>query len=144
MDLDGTLFGTVVTNGVTQPFMLVANTPRWIERVGRGRPQFDPNGDQDRIHEEMFFAASPRASWLTVNNLNHMSFADEAYFFNWQLRLAELVGARVPVDRTHEIASRYVRTFFWRYLIGTDRPWDALRRTPYPGTHLRIHSESRP
>lgn len=134
MNLDGTLYGPVVKTGVTKPFFILMASLPWTERFRRNPPKFYEDRDQARLHEDMFFARSPRAYWLTVDHLDHMAFTDAT--LGVPARLAELMGMRLDAPRTREIASRYALTFFGKYL-GTSNTDDViLRKAYFPGTQL--------
>jgi dienelactone hydrolase len=129
-DLDGTVFGGPVVEGIRQPFLLLMARLPWFTRF-RAPPSYLPGHDRGRLHEEMFVARSPAARWVTVSRLSHMAFADVAYFFRPEYRLPELLGARRSGQETLRLASRYLRALFDRY-VGLSAPYRARSgsRTP--------------
>jgi len=93
--------------------------------------------------ERMLFRRSPTAFYLRVRGLEHMNFADQAFFFDFQERVLEAAGARLDGRRTHELASAYIRAFFGRYLSGNEGPGDELEHAPFNYTRLEFHGAPR-
>jgi dienelactone hydrolase len=139
MDLDGSVFGDAMTNGVPQPFLLMMAGVDWWDRIRGEEPRFYPDRDQGYLHERMLFDRSPTAYYVTVPGLSHMNFADQAFFFDAREGLMETVGMRIDGPRTHELASRYIRAFFGRYLRGVESPERELERAPYDWVRLESH-----
>ena len=134
MDLDGTIFGSVVHTGIRQPFFLVMKYFNPINSI-IDPPRFLEKHDQASLHEDSVFAHSSTMYWLTVDHLDHMSFTDAALTESRMQRLQEMAGLRLSAARTHEITSRFARDFFDNYLGGASRP-GSLEKTPYRGTQL--------
>ena len=136
MNLDGTVFGSTVTRGVPCPFFLLMSTLPLIDRLRPGTRRFYPDRDQGRLHEEMMFERSPHAYWLTVDDLDHMSFADAAFSPSRLQRFSSLLGARLTAESVRELTTRYARAFFGHFLRGDASPAE-LRRSPYAFATLR-------
>jgi pimeloyl-ACP methyl ester carboxylesterase len=135
MDLDGTIFGSVVHTGMKQPFFLVRQ--HFILTASTtDPPRFLEKHDQASLHEDSVFAHSPTMYWLTVDHLDHMSFTDVALTAGWMQRVQEMAGLRLRAARTQEITSRFARDFFATYLSGAPRA-ASLDKTPYSGTQLK-------
>jgi hypothetical protein len=127
MNLDGTIFGPVVHTGMTQPFFLMRK--RVAATSATDPPQWYEHRDQGNLHEDSVFANTRTMYWLTVDNLDHMSFTDAA-----------LDGPRPEerrAARTQDMTTRYVVDFFGAYLRGAPRA-RTLVVSPFPGTSLRV------
>ena len=135
MDLDGTIFGSVVHTGIRQPFFLVrqhfiltgsiADPPRFLEQH-----------DQASLHEDSVFTHSRTMYWLTVDHLDHMSFTDAALSAGRMQRVQEMAGLQLSAARAQEITLRFARDFFASYLSGAPRAV-SLDKSPYTGTRLK-------
>src|SRR5258708_23705191 len=142
MDLDGTVFGNVLTTGVRQPFflMMAAGIPRPdLPGFRRPPPRFDPNHDKGTLHEDMFLEHSAIAYRLSVRRLSHMNFSDKGFFFEPEDRLAELLRIQMDAKQTTRLASGYIRAFFGEYLMAIHNPGGELDRAPNAQMNLEIH-----
>ncbi len=138
MDLDGSIFWPVMRTGVSQPFLLMMANLDWEQRLTRKPKLMLIPRAQARRREEMFIARSPRASWINVDHLTHMNFADEAFFFSTLYWTMELLGRRLDGHDTRGIASAYVRAFFGRHLSGTESAGHELDRPSGDGLHWAV------
>jgi hypothetical protein len=136
MDLDGTIFGSVVHTGMKQPFFLIRQHFILTGSI-TDPPRFLEKHDQASLHEDSVFAHTPTMYWLTVDHLDHMSFTDAALTANPKQHLQEMAGLRLSAARTQEITSRFARDFFATYLTGAPRA-ASLDKTPYSGTRLKL------
>jgi pimeloyl-ACP methyl ester carboxylesterase len=135
MDLDGTIFGSVVHTGMKQPFLLVRKHIILSDSI-IDPPRFLEQHDQASLHEDSVFAHTPTMYWLSVDHLDHMSFTDAALTADSKQRVQEMAGLRLSAARTQEITSRFARDFFATYLSGVPRAV-SLDKTPYGETQLK-------
>jgi len=126
MDLDGTIFGSVVHTGMKQPFFLVRQHFILTDSL-TDPPRFLERHDQASLHEDSVFVHTPIMYWLTVEHLDHMSFTDAA-LTNSTLQLS--------AARVQEITSRYARDFFATYLNSAPRA-ASLDKSPYREARLK-------
>ena len=113
VDLDGYPYGTVVQQGLPQPFMFV-----WSEPTGR----VDPGWQQAMQDTQAIAAQQPHPHYqITVEGMRHFNFTDYAVLFS---PVVKLMGGLGPIDgqRGLEITAEYVRSFFDRYLKHLDAP----------------------
>ncbi len=109
VNLDGSLFGDVVTTGVDRPFLLVSS----------GR--LEEPGDAGDDGWAPFANASANVLWIQVNGAGHMDFSDLPALM--ALRPAneprELVGlGTIAPQRSFAVQSAYVVAFLDRHLRG--------------------------
>jgi len=127
MDLDGTIFGSVVHTGMKQPFFLVRQHFILTDSLN-DPPRFLEKHDQASLHEDSVFAHTATMYWLTVDHLDHMSFTDAA--------LTTDSGLQLSAARAQEITSRYARDFFATYLNAAPRA-ASLDKSPYSEARLK-------
>jgi len=133
MNLDGTIFGTVVHTGMQQPFFLIRQHFVWIDR---DPPRWMENHDQLNLHEDSVWAHTPTMYWLTIQGLDHMDFTDAARSPGVGARVQSAVGLRQGAGKVQVMTSRYVLDFFGHYLNQSPRP-PSLNRSPFPRTTLK-------
>lgn len=112
-DLDGFPYGTVVEEGLRQPFMFVWSEPP---------DATDPGWQQALQDTENMAVKRPHDQYeMTIQGMRHFNFSDQAIFFSPVLRL---LGGLGPIDgrRGLEITVTYVQGFFDHYLKGMDVP----------------------
>jgi predicted dienelactone hydrolase len=133
VDLDGQLFGPVIDEGLSQPFLFV------LEDESETR---DPAASQILAHIESMYQHLPVDSRLQLSmaGANHFSFSDQILLKSqWLLRLLRGLGVIGGLDgpRGLRITSDCIGAFLAVHLKG-DPPaeLDALAAT-YP--ELRIH-----
>jgi dienelactone hydrolase len=145
MDLDGTVYGDVVTTGVRQPVFLLMGSlterPRWLSP--RQSLRFDADYDPGTLHEEMLLAHSTNYYRLTVGRLLHMNFSDKGFFFDAADRLAELLGARRNAKETIRLASTYARAFFGQCFMGVRSSGQELIPNSNPDMRLEVHGSGK-
>lgn len=113
IDLDGRLFGPVVSHGLHQPFMFI------FEPSGTGK---DPVvAHIMRQVRSMYARLSPTTRLgISVAGTNHFSFSDQMLIKDpiliWLMRKAGVIG--LGGRKGLQIASNYVITFFNVYLKG--------------------------
>jgi pimeloyl-ACP methyl ester carboxylesterase len=135
MDLDGTIFGDIVHTGLKQPFFLLRQHIALGDTTS-DPPRFYEKRDQASLHEDSVYAHTPTMYWLSVRNLDHMSFTDAALEPASIQRAQKRLGTKLSAGRTQDMTLRYVTDFFGTYLSGARRP-ATLDRSPYPGTELK-------
>jgi predicted dienelactone hydrolase len=122
IDIDGQLFGSVVREGTTQPFLFLLSSPEDFKVAEADREIFDRiRSVYDRLPNGRYL--------LAMRGTNHFSFGDQSLLKSpYLMHLLQ----HIEVRRGLEITSAYVHTFFDVYL--KDAPasaLDNLRRT-YP------------
>jgi len=135
MDLDGTIFGSVVHTGMKQAFFLLRKTV--APPSAKDPPLWYENRDQANLHEDSVWAHTKTMYWLDVNGLDHMSFTDAALNETQMQEFKEGLGFRLPTKRAQEMTTRYVLDFFDAYLSGVRRSAN-LTQSPFPKTSLRF------
>jgi pimeloyl-ACP methyl ester carboxylesterase len=135
MDLDGTIFGSVVHTGMKQPFFLVRQhfilTDSLVDP-----PRFLEKHDQASLHEDSVFVHTRTMYWLTVDHLDHMSFTDAALTPDWTQHARVMAGLQLSAARAQEITSRFARDFFATYLNDAPRA-ASLDKSPYSEARLK-------
>lgn len=132
IDLDGRLFGPVITDGLSQPFMFI------FEDVGRGA---GPEVGQILAQVHSMYAQLPIGSRLGISiaGANHFTFSDQMLVKNpIPLMILRCLGAISGLSgaRGLQITGSYVGTFFDVYLKGHSRAeLDGLERK-YPEVHV--------
>jgi pimeloyl-ACP methyl ester carboxylesterase len=103
VDLDGSLYGRVVHEGVACPFLLVE---RSLSRVDTSdAPVFYEDRSQGRLHEDSLLAHSRVVQWITVDGLDHMSFTDPALTFRTTDWMKESAGLRLNAAGAQQLAA---------------------------------------
>ena len=114
VDLDGSLYGRVVHEGVRCPFLLIERS--LSRRDTADTPIFYEDRSQGRLHEDSLIAHSELVEWVTIDDLDHMSFTDGGLAFdswNWmreavRLRLHGAVAQRITADLAMEFLARHL------------------------------------
>jgi dienelactone hydrolase len=102
VDLDGSLYGRPVHEGVDCPFLLVE---RSLTRTDTSdAPVFYEDRSQGRLHEDSLLAHSKHVQWMTLDGLDHMSFTDAALSFRTNDWMEESLGLRMPAARAQRLA----------------------------------------
>ncbi len=125
VDLDGYPYGTVIQEGLHQPFLFV-----WSEVSD----MHDPAWQQAMQDTEAIFQGLPPGSLqITINQTRHFNFSDYAVEFEPIIRL---VGGLGSIDGAYglQITSIYVRAFFDDTLRRQHNP--LLDASPYPEVHI--------
>jgi predicted dienelactone hydrolase len=108
IDIDGQLFGSVVADGITQPFMFLVSSRGDFAVRDEDQEIFTRiNSVYDRLPNGRLFIA--------LRGTNHFSFGDQAL-----LKSQYVMRVLQPLDtrRAIEVTRAYVRTFFDVYLKG--------------------------
>jgi predicted dienelactone hydrolase len=127
IDIDGAPFGSVVQDGLTQPFMFVLSD--------HSREMADPGSKEIHANIESIYDRLPNGRlFITIRGANHFSFSDEMLVKSqYVVGLLHVLGiSRLDGRRGLAITTEYVRTFFDVYLKGA--PATSLERPaqPYP------------
>ncbi|HEX7939511.1 MAG TPA: hypothetical protein VF483_11040 [Gemmatimonadaceae bacterium] len=134
MNLDGTIFGSVVHTGMRQPFFLMR---QYVAVSAKDPPRFLEQHDQGNMHEDSVFAHTPVMYWLTVPGLDHMAFTNAALDESTMRQIKEVAGFGTSAKKVQEMTTRYVLDFFGAYLSGALRSPN-LETSPYSGTTIRF------
>jgi len=132
IDVDGVVLGSVIREGVTQPFMFVlsdhrgestdaADTPEAIRRAGAN------------IHAIYDRLPGDRRLMITIRGANHYMFCDAAMWRSPLLMRALRTLGIMHLDGRRQIAvtAHYISTFFDVYLKGAP-PSDLKSQPEYP------------
>ncbi len=127
MDLDGAPYGSVVQEGLKQPFMYILSD--------HSREASDPASKQIHADFQSIYDRSPNGRLLiTIRGTNHFSFSDQMVLkSHYLIGLLRLFGfGRLEGRRGLTITADYVHTFFDVYL--KDAPARSLHKPPqlYP------------
>lgn len=114
VDLDGSLYGRVVHEGVHCPFLLIERSLSRHDTIDM--PIFYEDRSQGRLHEDSLIAHSELVEWVTIDDLDHMSFTDGGVAFdswNWmrdavRVRLNGAVAQRITADLAMEFLARHL------------------------------------
>lgn len=128
VDVDGAPLGTVITEGVTQPFMFLWSDhgSEWSDAEGR---QIEANFRS--IYDRL---PSDRRLQINIRGANHFLFSDDGAMLKSPLvmRALRMLGImRIDGRRQLAVTAHLISTFFDVYLKGT--PASELRsQTKYP------------
>ncbi|MBA3944870.1 MAG: hypothetical protein H0X37_09955 [Herpetosiphonaceae bacterium] len=123
VDLDGSLYGDVVQQGLHRPFMFIWSQPA-------GPP--DAAALQAAHAVQNVFDSLPHGSYqLTIAGTRHFNFADYAVM---DVPLLKLLGGLGPINgqRGLKISADYTRAFFDTYLKGISSPLLRGSSSDYP------------
>lgn len=124
IDVDGTPLGSVISEGVTQPFMFL------MEDMSKP----DPEGNQIAGNIRSIYDRLPsdRRVWITIRGANHFGFSDDGALLKspFLTTLLHRIGV-IPLDgrRQLRIASHCISKFFDVHLRGA------------PASELYVHPE---
>lgn len=113
IDIDGAPFGSVVQEGLKQPFMFILSD--------HSRDLSDPAGKQILANIESIYSRLPNGRLLiTIRGANHFSFSDQILLKSHLLiGLLRMFGfGRLDGRRGLAITAEFVHTFFDVYLKG--------------------------
>ena len=114
IDIDGAPFGSVVQEGLKQPFMFILSD--------HSREMSDPAGRQIMADIQSIYSRLPNGRLLiTIRGAHHFSFSDQALLKSQYLikALSTVAGfGKLDSRRGLAITSAYVHTFFDVYLKG--------------------------
>lgn len=121
IDIDGAPYGSVVQDGLKQPFLFLLSD--------HSRDLADPAGKQIVADMQSIYDRLPDGRlFVTIRGANHFSFSDQMLVKSqYVIGLMHAVGvSRLDGRRGLAITTEYVHTFFDVYL--KDAPADALRK----------------
>ncbi len=128
IDIDGAPFGTVVQEGLQQPFMFIFSD--------HGREVSDPASRQILADFQSLYGHLPNGRFLiTIRGAHHFSFSDQALLKSqYLMRALTSVGGFGKLDarRGLTITATYVHTFFDIYLKGAPSTLLTSVSTQYP------------
>lgn len=119
VNLDGAVFGPVVTEGIHKPYLFLGEDPSIspppkaeLRGVVRGMP-----AGEDQM--------------LSMRGAGHMNFADMGVMYKFPPNQLGLIG---PIDgaRALTIVRAYLRAFFGSHLRGTPSPLLSDQASPFP------------
>ncbi len=139
MDMDGTVFGSAVADGVPLPFLLFTADLGYVEEPKFDPVAFDATPGRGRLYEELLFTRSPTAYWASVDGLRHMSFTDDDGALNIVERVGQSLGYFVTGPDTRRLAAQYAVAFFGRFVRGADNAGYALAVPRSPRVRLLYH-----
>jgi dienelactone hydrolase len=131
IDIDGAPYGSVVQEGLKQPFMFIFSD--------HSRELSDPAGKKIHSDIQSIYDRLPNGRLLiTIRGANHFSFSDQMLLkSHYLLRLLRLFGfGRLEGRRGLAVTAEYVSTFFDVFLKGA--PADLLDKPSqhYPEVQL--------
>jgi len=128
IDIDGSPFGSVVQEGLKQPFMFLLSD--------HSRERSDPASKQILADIQSIYDRLPNGRWLvTIRGAHHFSFSDQALLKSQYLIrvLASVAGfGKLDSRRGLAITASYVHTFFDVYLKGAPATLVTSVSTQYP------------
>jgi predicted dienelactone hydrolase len=114
IDIDGAPYGSVVQEGLTQPFMFIFSD--------HSREPFDPASRQIHADIQSIYGRLPDGRFLmTIRDAHHFSFSDQSLLKSqYLMRVLTSVGpfGRLDAHRGLTITATLVSTFFDVYLKG--------------------------
>jgi predicted dienelactone hydrolase len=126
INIDGRPFGTVITNGITVPFMFLLSD--------HGAPK-DAVSQRILSQIQSIYDRQPHASRLriVIRGAHHFTFSDEGALLKsvvFRAVLRVLAGLRISGRRQVEVTAYAVRSFFDAHLKGAAGSRDMLATVP--------------
>ena len=133
IDIDGAPFGSVVQEGLKQPFMFI------LSDHSRDLP--DPASGQILANFQSIYSRLPNGRlFVIIRGANHFSFSDQillkSHYFIGLLRIFGFAG--LDGRRGLAITAEYVHTFFDVYLKGEPSTLLTNVSTEYPEVHSEL------
>jgi hypothetical protein len=131
IDIDGAPFGSVVQEGLKQPFMFILSD--------HGRESADPASRQIHANFQSIYDRLPNGRlFMTIRGANHFSFSDQMLLkSHYVIGLLHILGVSgLEGRRGLAITSEYVHTFFDVYLKGAPATLLSEPSRPYPEVHF--------
>jgi dienelactone hydrolase len=133
IDIDGAPFGTVIQDGLKQPFMFILSD--------HSRDLADPANRQIGADIQSIYGSLPNGRFfITIRGAHHFSFSDQALLKSQYLvRVLTWVGGFGKLDarRGLTITAKYVHTFFDVYLKGAPAALLPSISTQYPEVEVQ-------
>jgi predicted dienelactone hydrolase len=131
IDVDGAPLGSVVADGVTQPFMFLLSDHRGESDAGQPEAIRRAGANIHTIYDRL---PSDRRLMITIRGAGHYEFSDDGAMLKSPLlmRVLRTVGV-VRLDGRRQVAltAHYISTFFDVYLKGAPAS-ELMSRTEYP------------
>jgi hypothetical protein len=128
IDIDGAPFGSVVQEGLKQPFMFILSD--------HSREMSDPASKQVHADIQSIYERLPSGRFLiTVRDAHHFSFSDHVLLKSqYMMKMLTSVGGFGKLDphRGLAITTTYVHTFFDIYLKDSPSTLLSSVSTQYP------------
>jgi dienelactone hydrolase len=135
IDLDGAPYGSVVQEGLKQPFLFVFSD--------HSHESLDPASRQIHDNIESIYGRLPNGRFLvTIRGAHHFSFSDQALLKSQYLTklLTSVIGfGKLDSRRGLAITSGYVHTFFDVYLKGAPATVLTNVSTQYPEVQVETY-----
>ena len=134
VDLDGSVYGSVLNDGAQRPIMFLMGDPVLMPNL----PGF--RGSRERTERAMardnrtignILNRSPEGYKFRVHGLWHKDYTDFALFFDPPSKVARIVGNEIDGQRGLRIVTTYLRQFFDKSLSGARAPLIDDGNTPY-------------
>ncbi|MFC0215033.1 alpha/beta hydrolase family protein [Paenibacillus chartarius] len=142
LDMDGTVYGQVLQQELTQPVMFLMASGTWDglkQQVGRGSRQDGPEwryfADFLGHIEQVYSRARADAYRVIVPGTHHLSFSDAALF-------SPLLALERSASDVHADINRYALAFFNRYL--KDQPSSLLEAADPKRQDIRFEARIQP
>jgi hypothetical protein len=130
INMDGLMFGGVIENGITQPFMMMLSDKSWQEpgpdRFGMSQEEWDASLGEFSTQTTTLCESSQACYIWMLPDSGHDYFGDVGLLAplgnrdDWQFS-AMMLG-HVDARRAHEITSIYIVAFFDKHVKGEDVP----------------------
>lgn len=143
VNMDGTLYGKVVTKGIDRPFLQVSSlyVPPNPANLSSTSPElrYDTFYDLRDERQQALQIAEKGAATLTIKGVEHVNFSDMA--LESPLRSLTQAG---PIDpkRALAIVDAYVVDFFRLHLLGIPSTLLHSGPSPYPEARLLIRGSA--
>jgi dienelactone hydrolase len=119
IDLDGSVFGSVVASGTTKPVLFImgeAYRPPDLPGFGGARATFECSTAYDARTIANILGRSPKSAKVMIPGFRHAFFTDEAAFFDPLAPIAMVLGGQTDALNGLDNVSVNARAFFDRLL----------------------------
>jgi dienelactone hydrolase len=119
IDLDGSVFGSVVASGTTKPVLFImgeAYRPPDLPGFRGARATFDSSTAYDARTIGNILGRSPKSAKVMIPGFRHAFFTDEAAFFDPLAPIAMVLGGQTDALNGLDNVSVNARAFFDRLL----------------------------
>ena len=146
VDLDGSVYGSVLNDGAQRPIMFLMGDPVLMPNL----PGF--RGSRERTERAMardnrtignILNRSPEGYKFRVHGLWHKDYTDFALFFDPPSTVARIIGNEVNGQRGLRIVTTYLRQFFDKSLSGARAPLIDDGNTAYTEVQVEYVAHSR-
>jgi dienelactone hydrolase len=115
IDLDGSVFGSVIPNGSAKPVLFIMGEgyrPPNLPGFRRSRAAFDSSAARDKRTIGSILAHSPNSERVVIWGFRHASFTDEAAFFHPWSSIAVAFGGQTDARQGLAMVSAKVAAYF--------------------------------